>query len=148
MELSLSDRYVDVVDEGYDAVFRLGPLFDSALVSRRLESHRQIACASPAHLAARGIPIHPEGLAAHDCLDYVKWSGPPYAEWVFTKDGRSRTVTIFSRLQAPERTLHLLFAAGRPMTPKLRAFVDLVASELGSRSSDEPRPLGRSPAHN
>ena len=188
VELSLSDRYVDVVDEGYDAVFRLGPLVNSALVSRRLESHRQIACASPAYLAARGIPIHPEDLAAHDCLGYVNWSGRPYAEWVFTKDGRSRAVTIASRLQvndgrvlvaaavdghgvilqpaavvenaigrgrlrpvledyqAPERTLHLLFAAGRPMAPKLRAFVDRVASELGPRSRDEPCPSGRSPA--
>lgn len=178
VELSLSDRYVDVVDEGYDAVFRLGPLVDSTLVSRVLETHRQIACASPAYLAARGVPQHPEDLVAHDCLGYVNWSGRPYAEWVFTKDGRSRAVTVASRFQvndgrvlvaaaveghgvilqpaavvetaigrgrlcpvlqhyrAPERTLHLLFPAGRSTAPKLRAFVDRVASELGPRSRD------------
>lgn len=182
VELSLSDRYVDVVDEGYDAVFRLGPLDDSALVSRRLETHRQVACASPAYLAARGVPVHPEDLAGHACLGYVNWSGRPYAEWRFTRDGRIHAVTVRSRFQVndgrvlldaalaghgvilqpaalvepaiaqgrlrpvlrdyepPERSLHLLFAASRPLAPKLRAFVDRVVAELGPRSTEGPAP--------
>lgn len=180
VELSLSDRYVDVVDEGYDAVFRLGPLDDSTLVSRTLEVHRQIACASPDYLEARGMPVHPEELAAHECLGYVNWSGRPYAEWAFRKDGRVHAVTVRSRFQVndgrvllhaaleghgvilqpaavvepaiaqgrlrpvlrgyepPGRTLHLLYAAGRPPAPKLRAFVDRAFAELGPRSKAAP----------
>ena len=99
LELSLTDRYVDVVDEGFDAVFRLGPLGDSSLNARELGLQRQIACASPAYLAARGAPCHPDDLAAHDCLGYVNWSGRPYSEWRFDRLGASHPVKIRSRFQ-------------------------------------------------
>ena len=97
VELNLTDRYVDVVDEGYDAVVRLGPIKDTALAARELEPHRQVACAAPAYLAARGTPASPDDLAAHDCLGYVNWSGLPYAEWRFTKAGRVHAVQVRSR---------------------------------------------------
>ncbi len=99
IELSLTDRYVDVVDEGYDAVFRLGPLVDSTLLSRELAPHRQVACASPGYLAAHGEPSRPEDLASRACLGYVNWSGLPYAEWRFKRDGSVHAVTVRSRFQ-------------------------------------------------
>ncbi len=99
LELSLTDRYVDVVDEGFDAVFRLGPLGDSSLHARELGLHRQIACASPAYLAAHGVPSHPDELASHNCLGYVNWSGLPYSEWRFSRHGAVYPVRIRSRFQ-------------------------------------------------
>jgi len=102
VELSLTNRYVDVVDEGYDAVFRLGPLGDSTLVSRALEPHRQVACASPAYLKARGLPVRPEDLTDHECLGYVNGSGHPDAEWSFTKAGTVHAVTVRSRFQVDD----------------------------------------------
>ena len=99
VEVNLTDRYVDVVDEGYDAVIRLGPIKDTALAARELQSHRQVACASPAYLAARGTPTVPDDLVGHDCLGYVNWSGLPYAEWRFSKAGHVHAVEVRSRFQ-------------------------------------------------
>ncbi len=99
VEMNLTDRYVDVVDEGYDAVIRLGPIKDTALAARELQAHRQVACAAPAYLAARGMPASPEDLVGHDCLGYVNWSGLPYAEWRFSKAGHVHAVQVRSRFQ-------------------------------------------------
>lgn len=97
VELTLTDRYVDVVAEGYDAVIRLGPLKDSGLAARTLAIYRLLACASPAYLAQYGAPASPEELAAHECLGFVNWSGLPYAGWQFTRDGRVHAVQVHSR---------------------------------------------------
>ncbi|MCQ8781843.1 LysR substrate-binding domain-containing protein [Mangrovibrevibacter kandeliae] len=99
VELTLTDRYVDIVDEGYDAVIRLGPIPNSSLAARRLMDHRQVACASPAYLAAHGAPTTPEELRDHTCLAYLNFSGRPYAEWVFSKNGMAHPIRIESRFQ-------------------------------------------------
>ncbi|RXF75334.1 LysR family transcriptional regulator [Hansschlegelia zhihuaiae] len=70
VKLTLADRIVDLVDEGYDCVFRVGPLADSTLIARKLRPLRFTVCASPDYLAARGEPRRPEDLAAHDCLGF------------------------------------------------------------------------------
>ena len=99
VELTLSDRFVDVVDEGYDAVIRIGPIKDTTLAMRELASYTLIACASPAYLAANGAPNTPGDLAGHQCLVFVSWSGLPYAEWRFVKARRAFTVQVRSRFQ-------------------------------------------------
>ena len=53
IELRLSNRFVDIVDEGFDLAFRVGELPDSGLVARALEPYRLILCAAPSYLAAR-----------------------------------------------------------------------------------------------
>ncbi|MEN3809120.1 MULTISPECIES: LysR family transcriptional regulator [Chromobacteriaceae] len=73
VELELSDQLVDLVAEGYDAVFRIGHLADSGLVARRLKPYRMMIAASPAYLARRGRPETPEQLAEHDCLGFSRW---------------------------------------------------------------------------
>lgn len=100
VELTLSDRFVDVVDEGYDAVIRLGPIGDTNLAARELVTQVLVACASPAYLAANGAPSTPEELPKHSCLSYVNFSGRPFAEWRFEKDGRVNAVQVPSRFQA------------------------------------------------
>jgi len=112
LELTLTDRYVDVVDEGYDAVLRLGPIGDTGLAARELVGHAQIACASPAYLAAHGTPGTPEELGSHACLGFVNWSGRPYEEWRFTRDGQLHAVRIRSRFQVNDGRV-LLAAALR-----------------------------------
>jgi DNA-binding transcriptional LysR family regulator len=99
VELNLTDRYVDIVGEGYDAVIRLGPLKDSALISRALSPYRLIACASPAYLAEHGTPLTPEDLSTHECLGFVYWSGLPSSEWRFVRDGHVHDVPVRSRFQ-------------------------------------------------
>ncbi len=107
VELTLSDRYVDVVDEGYDAVIRLGPLKDSSLAARALAPHRLVACASPAYLAERGIPGSPDDLTDHECLGFVYASGLPNAEWHFAREGRTYPVPVRGRFRVNDgRVLH------------------------------------------
>ncbi len=98
--LDLTDRYVDVVGEGYDAVIRLGPLKDSELTSRALAPYKLIACASPGYLAARGALRTPADLSEHDCLGFVFASGQPFAEWRFDKEGKVYEIQVRSRFQA------------------------------------------------
>ncbi len=81
IELSLSDRYIDLVEEGVDVAVRIGRLADSNLVARRLGSTRRVLVATPAYLAAHGTPERPEDLAQHSCLLYAYLSSGN--EWTF-----------------------------------------------------------------
>lgn len=96
--LDLTDRYVDIVGEGFDIAIRLGPLADTGLKVRALKPYRLIACASPAYLAARGMPRTPEDLARHDCLGFLSSSGQAQSEWRFARDGVPVVVSVHSRL--------------------------------------------------
>lgn len=174
VDLTLTDRFVDVVDEGYEAVIRLGALEDSSLAARELAPYRMIACASPGYLARSGSPRQTDDLARHECLGYSFWSRPPLSEWRFTRGDEQYRVRVQSRLQindssallisalndggillgpevilrpylasglllrvlpeyeAPSRPLHILFAAHRRLTPKVRSFIDFVVSAFGT----------------
>jgi DNA-binding transcriptional LysR family regulator len=73
LELDLSNRVVDLVEEGFDAAVRIGRLADSSLVARPLKPYRMRACASPAYLATRGTPLTPADLTQHECLGFLHW---------------------------------------------------------------------------
>lgn len=68
LSLSLSDRVVDIVNEGFDCAVRVGDLPDSSLVSVRLADNRRLCVASPEYLKRAGTPSHPAELAQHECL--------------------------------------------------------------------------------
>ena len=68
VSLNLSDRVVDIVNEGFDCAVRVGDLADSSLVSLRLAENRRLCVAAPAYLARRGTPKTPAELARHECL--------------------------------------------------------------------------------
>jgi len=70
-ELVMSDRMVDMVEEGFDLALRSGPLPDSSLITRRLGVGRLVLCAAPEYLARHGRPERPEDLAEHNCLIYI-----------------------------------------------------------------------------
>lgn len=70
VELTLNDRVVDLVEEGYDVAVRIGRLADSGLVARRLASCRLVVSAAPSYLARHGTPRTPAELRRHDCLLY------------------------------------------------------------------------------
>ncbi len=71
IELSLDDRYVDLVQEGIDVAIRFGELGDSQLVARHVGSSARVCVASPAYLAARGAPKEPADLGKHNCITYT-----------------------------------------------------------------------------
>lgn len=70
LDVTLADRVVDLVDEGYDVAIRIATLPSSTLISKRLASTRMVLCASPSYLAAHGAPQHPAELAAHAVISY------------------------------------------------------------------------------
>ena len=70
LDLTLDDRVVDVVDEGYDIVIRITDLPDSSLIARRLAPFHIATCAAPAYWDAHGRPRHPGELRNHACLLY------------------------------------------------------------------------------
>lgn len=109
IELTLTDRYVDLVDEGFEAVFRVGRLRDSSLAARALRPFRLVACASPAYLRTHGTPHDPADLAAHACLRYASTPGTS-SDWAFVRDGRQASVKVRSQLQVNNATA-LLAAA-------------------------------------
>lgn len=71
VEIEFADRYVDVVEEGFDVVVRIGALEDSSLIARRIAPCRRVLCASPAYLRAHGSPAAPEQLGAHRRIGYA-----------------------------------------------------------------------------
>jgi DNA-binding transcriptional LysR family regulator len=96
IDLALTDRRVDLVEEGFEVAFRIGRLTASNLMARALAPYRLIACAAPSYLERRGAPVVPEELAAHECLG---WSRPAGDEWVFARNGEIHRVRVRGRLQ-------------------------------------------------
>lgn len=75
IELELNDRFVDLVEEGFDLGVRIAGLPDSSFVARKLAPARQVLFASPAYIAAHGAPASPEELRARNCLIYSYRAG-------------------------------------------------------------------------
>ena len=90
LELELSDRVINLVEEGFDLAIRIGQLNDSTLVSRQLAATRLVLCASPGYLAQRGSPNHPSELVEHETFSYSLLSTGH--TWKF--DGPDGTVNI------------------------------------------------------
>ena len=86
VSLNLSDRVVDIVNEGFDCAVRVGDLPDSSLVSVRLADNRRLCVASAGYLERAGTPQHPAELARHECLT-LSSDASQTRGWAFTLDG-------------------------------------------------------------
>jgi DNA-binding transcriptional LysR family regulator len=98
VELSVNDRFVDVVAERYDVALRVGNTTAEGLVVRRLGTERAVVAASPAYLASHGSPASPEDLLQHDCLLYTLV--PPRHEWRFTDRRGERAIPVAGRFSS------------------------------------------------
>lgn len=96
VHFDLSDRMVDLVDEGYDLAIRVGELPDSSLVAKRITDARFLLVASKDYLAVRGRPKKPADLARHECLIYRQKS--LYDTWMFDNKDRGARVRVTGRL--------------------------------------------------
>lgn len=85
LDIVLIDRIVDIVEEGYDLAIRISRSGSTAHIARRLSRSRNMVCASPAYLAAHGMPAVPADLAHHVCLGYTY--GATADEWQFVGPG-------------------------------------------------------------
>ena len=98
VDLTLNDRIVDLVEEGFDVAVRIARRIDPGLVARRIAPARMIACASPAYLRQSGAPKTPADLVRHNCLTYA-YAGAQN-EWRFTRGKREQTVKVGGTLHA------------------------------------------------
>ncbi|HEB82050.1 MAG TPA: LysR family transcriptional regulator, partial [Gammaproteobacteria bacterium] len=88
----LTDRQVDIVEEGFDLALRIGVLADSSLIARHLCEISTVACASPAYLEGHGEPVHPDELKQHRCI--VDTNYRDNRHWHFERDGKRTEVAI------------------------------------------------------
>jgi DNA-binding transcriptional LysR family regulator len=102
VDLVLNDRFVDMIEEGFDVAIRIAALPDSSLVARRLAPSRHVLCGSPAYFARHGEPKKPDDLRQHNCLNYTYLAS--HDEWPFEgkteSKGGKRTVKVTGTLQA------------------------------------------------
>ena len=88
VNLNLSDRIVDLINENIDCAIRIGELSDSSLISVRLGEMRRMVVASPAYLVEHGVPRSPDDLAKHNCLSLGQQRG-----WIFRDPERGELQT-------------------------------------------------------
>ncbi|MFY3385484.1 LysR family transcriptional regulator [Paracidovorax sp. MALMAid1276] len=99
VELSSTDRRVDLVREGFDCVVRVGPVADAGLVARPLGHVRVATCASPAYLARKGTPHTLADLAQHELVHYVSTLGTRSAGFeTLSEDGETRFTAMPGRV--------------------------------------------------
>lgn len=111
VSLDLSDRLVDLINEGIDCAIRIGELSDSSLVSVRLGEMRRVVVASPAYLVAHGVPRSPADLARHNAFALG-----PQRGWVFRnpETGVIETWKVGGRFECNDgAVLHEWALAGR-----------------------------------
>lgn len=121
IEAMMNDRFVDLIDEGYDVAVRIGDLRDSSLVARRIAPCRNVLCASPAYLDRRGRPQHPDDLAKHDCLLYDNPANP--REWTLIGPRGRVAVAVAGPLSANNGDLLCTAALGGMGVAKLPTFI-------------------------
>lgn len=95
VHIDLTDRIVNLQEEGYDVVVRTGVLIDSNLIAKRLAPDHQLVVASPRYLEKHGIPHRPEDLAHHSCLVLGDAS-----LWTFAKNSHETAVRVNGRLKS------------------------------------------------
>jgi DNA-binding transcriptional LysR family regulator len=106
LSLNLSDRVVDLVNEGFDCAVRVGDLPDSSLVGVRLADNRRLCVAAPAYLQRAGVPATPADLARHQCLTLSSEASQTRG-WAFTVAGELTHLRPSGRLDCSDgQVLH------------------------------------------
>lgn len=132
VEFELSDRFVDLVEEGFDAAIRIRTsLPDSSLIARRICPVDRVACAAPDYLKHHGAPKEPGELSQHNCLIYTLSTSPH--DWTFNTPSGRRTVRVDGTIHANSGQLLLDPArdgAGIVLLPLFAVGPDIEAGRL------------------
>lgn len=94
LEVSFGDRLVNVIDDGFDAVVRIGALDDSRLTLRRLGGYAHRLVAAPSYLVRQGTPLRPADLVSHACLRYRFPTSGKLASWPLSQHGRPVAIEL------------------------------------------------------
>jgi DNA-binding transcriptional LysR family regulator len=128
VEVIMTERMVDLIDEGFDLAVRMTPVPESSLISRRLAGYRHVLCAAPDYIAQRGAPQAPADIARHNCLQYAHY--PFGDEWHFTGADGEHRVRVRGNLETNNGEmlrLAVLRGLGLALMPRF-----LIAAELRS----------------
>jgi len=110
IDLTMTDNFVDLVEEGADLAIRIADLKDSSLIARKLAPSRRVICASPAYFERWGMPEKPEDLTRHNCLTY-KFTPGSRQVWRLKGPDRVCEVKVSGNLQS--NNAEALYAAAR-----------------------------------
>lgn len=139
VELTLNDRFVDPIEQGFDITIRIGILPDSSLVARRIAPARRVLVASPHYLSAHGEPKTPDDLTIHRCLSYGHSTAAQ--RWQLTHKGRVLAVPIQSGLCSNNAEVLRVAAVNGLGIAKLPTFIagpDIRAGRLKPVMCDYP----------
>jgi len=109
IQLTLTDRPVNLLDEGFDVGVRFGELPDARLTARKLASNRRLLCAAPSYLARHGTPQTPRELQRHRCI-VIRENDVAYGTWHLHAGNRSETVKVRGQLTCNDGESALLWA--------------------------------------
>jgi LysR family transcriptional regulator, regulator for bpeEF and oprC len=149
IELRVTDRAVNLVEESIDCVLRVGPLSDSGLVARRIGDLALINVASPGYLASHGRPVRPTDLSTHFAVNYASPSTGRVEDWEWLDDGEVRTMPVRGRVTVNSAEAYIaccLAGLGLIQIPAydVRRHLDageLVEVMLGHRAAPMPMTL-------
>ncbi|WP_374266786.1 LysR family transcriptional regulator [Zoogloea sp.] len=133
IELDLSERLSSLVQDGFDLAIRHVAMVPETHVAWTLCETRSLLVASPDYLRRRGMPTHPEALAAHDCLTYLRAEGTP--SWHFEPEGGGPAVSVgirgsFSANNSEVLREAVLGALGIALIPDFSARAELATGRL------------------
>ncbi|ROV60636.1 LysR family transcriptional regulator [Vibrio ponticus] len=132
VDMSLDNRFVDLVDGGYDLVIRTGYLEDSSLIARHMLDSQWVVCASPAYITKFGRPAKPNDLLNHNCLQYA-YQTTGASEWEFKGLKRNQIIRVsgnFSTDNATALRKAALGGHGIAYMPRCLVYHDLNNGDL------------------
>jgi len=146
LELTPTDRVVDMIEEGMDVAIRIGRLADSSFMARKIGEDVRLVCAAPGYLARHGQPMRPEALAQHNCI--VSRERAHLNRWQFRVDGQLREIEVGGRLAVSDGEAQLrlgLQGLGIVRLTRLTVAGAIKAGEmvvlLEDFSAEEPVPI-------
>ena len=131
LDVSSTDRMVNLVEEGFDVAVRIGVLPDSSVIARKLAAVRMVTCAAPDYLARAGVPAMPQDLAEHEAI--IDTNGRDPTVWTYGAQADAQEVRVHGRLQFSGADACVAAARrglGVTRTPAFAAAEDLRAGRL------------------
>ena len=98
VDMTLTDSFSDLVEEGYDLAIRIASLADSSLIARKLAPSNRVVCGTPDYFSIHGVPDHPSDLADHNCFSYAYMSAQD--QWQFVDGDHSKSVQVSGNFRA------------------------------------------------
>ncbi|WP_372379605.1 LysR family transcriptional regulator [Vibrio natriegens] len=132
VDMSLDNRFVDLVADGYDLVIRTGYLEDSSLIARHILDSQWVVCASPSYIAKNGKPVEPIDLTRHNCFQYA-YQTTGASDWEFKRDEGNYIVKVsgsFSTDNATALRKAALGGHGIAYVPRCLVYHDIRNGQL------------------